>query len=264
MAERDSGIKFIYDEAAVIVPTPDGECLVIGDLHIGAEQGLVEKGFKLYDYTNRMAGRVSGLMDEFGLKNLIILGDVKDTVLYPKETERDALRQFFGALEAYKIRITTGNHDPHLSEIIPIETEDEIIIGNLAFMHGHRWPSDRAMRCRFIFAGHNHTAIRIKDRRGAVYTQKAWLIAALDREISRGRYVDPNSTIRLVILPAFNDLILGMPISPNRAENLSPLLRNGVFNYANAQVYSTRGELVGTPESMAVRGGRQRNGYEVD
>ena len=38
MAEHDSGIKFIYDEAAVIVPTPDGECLVIGDLHIGAEQ----------------------------------------------------------------------------------------------------------------------------------------------------------------------------------------------------------------------------------
>ena len=154
----------------------------------------------------------------------------------------------------YNIRITTGNHDPHLSDIVQVDMEDEIIVGDLAFMHGHRWPSDRAMRCRFIFAGHNHTAIRIRDIRGAVYTQKAWLVASLDSEIAIGRYANVNPAIRLVILPAFNDLILGMPISPNRAENLSPLLRNGVFNYATAQVYSTRGELVGTTGSIAVGG----------
>lgn len=252
-------VRFVYDEAAVVVTVNGTGYLVIGDLHIGAERKLVRRGIRVYSAVEAMTKKIRALMEQFQLKNMVILGDVKDTILYPDTTEQNEIKRFFGALKEYKIVVTVGNHDPHLTEIVAVDVKEELIEDGFAFLHGHKWPSDEAMKCRYLFVGHNHAAVSMTDRNMGFYSQKAWLIANLKKKTLE-RYPDCNKNIRLVVLPAFNDLITGMPVNEVFEENLSPLFRNGVFDYKGAKVYSLRGELVGTPATIKPACAKKKRG----
>ncbi|MCW6160017.1 MAG: metallophosphoesterase [Candidatus Micrarchaeales archaeon] len=245
-------IKFVYNEAAVVVTIDGTGYLVIGDLHIGAERKLIARGIRVYSAVEAMAGKVKKLMDEFSLENIIILGDVKETILYPDAGELNELKRFFSGLSKYRIVVMRGNHDPHLEELVSVEVSDELVAGGFAFMHGHKWPSENAMLCGYIFAGHNHAAISMMDRNKGFYSQKAWLIANINKRKAAEVYKEFNKDAKLVILPAFNDLITGMPVNEvvEKSEHLSPLFRNDVFDYKKAKVYSLRGEMVGTPATI--------------
>lgn len=255
-------IKFLYNEAAAVVRAEGREFLVIGDLHIGAESKFIHKGIRLYSAVEFMANKIKSLMKEFDLHNIIILGDVKDTILYPDKVESDSIKRFFSDLKDYNIMITSGNHDPHLDEIINVKIVDELLIDGFAFMHGHKFPSEAAMTAKYILAGHNHVAVSFLDKNKAFYTQKAWLVAPINARKAKEKYNSFNKNAKLVVLPAFNDLIIGMPVNEVYKDNLSPLFRNGIFDYKKAKVYSLRGELLGeTSKIKRVKrfsGGRRR------
>lgn len=243
-------IRFIYDEAAVVVRTNGKNHLVIGDLHIGAERDFIKKGIRIYSAVEAMIQKIKKLAKGSEVDDIIILGDVKDTVLYPDAVETNELKMFFKELEEYKITITMGNHDPHLKEIVDCNIVDELVLDEFAFLHGHKWPSDSAMKSKYIFAGHNHIAISLRDKHGAYYNQKAWLISKFNKKLGVERYPEANKNVSLVVLPAFNDLIVGMPVNKEVENMLNPLFRNKIFNYRSAQIYSLRGEIIGTPSKI--------------
>ncbi len=249
MAAKEN-VRFIYNEAAVAVTIDGIDRLVIGDLHIGAEKAFIRKGIKLYNAVEQMIKKIKHITKEFGIKELIILGDVKDTVLYPEPVESAEVKNFFKELSDYTITVTAGNHDPHLNEIADCKIVDELVIGGYAFLHGHRWPSDEAMRSDYIFAGHNHVAVSLRDKNNAFYNQKAWLVSKFNKKPGLERYPDANKNIVFVVLPAFNDLIVGMPVNDLKGDNLSPLFRNKIFDYRSAKVYSLHGEMIGTPSGI--------------
>ena len=258
LMEGSEDIMFVYNEAAVVVRIDGKKYLVIGDLHLGVERKLLKKGVRIYSVVENTINRVRRLCAEFAVAGIIILGDVKDTILYPERWEQEMIRKFFDDLKGYDITITLGNHDGHLNEIIDCKMVDELVLGEFAFMHGHKWPSERAMLSKFIFVGHNHAAVSMKDKNGATYTQKAWLVAKINKKNAAKQYKRFNEEVQLVVLPAFNDLITGMPVNEAVDENLSPLFRNGVFDYKKARVYSIRGELVGTPSSLKTKTQKSR------
>lgn len=243
-------VRFIYDEAAVVVSAGGKNHLVIGDLHIGAEKEFIKKGIRVYDAVAAMAKKIKKLMKDSGADDIIILGDVKDTLLYPDIVEANELKAFFNELSDYNIIITAGNHDPHLKEIVKCNVVEELVIDRFAFLHGHKWPSEEAMKSKYIFVGHNHIAVSLKDSNSAYYNQKAWLVARFNLKKGIERYPKANKKITLVVLPAFNDLIVGMPVSKSVEGNLSPLFRNGIFNYSGAKIYSLRGDIIGTPSKI--------------
>ncbi len=243
-------VRFIYNEAAVIVNAGKKNYLVIGDLHIGAEHKLAHKGIHVYNAVDAMLGKIKGLMEQFVLADIIILGDVKDSILYPTSNEQMGIKRFFDGLKGYSITIIRGNHDPHLEEIVAVPMKDELVIDDVAFMHGHIWPSEKAMRCDYIFAGHNHIAVSIQDKGRGYYSQKGWLVATLNKKGSAQRYPKANPSVKLVVLPAFNDLILGMPANEAMEDNLSPLFRNKIFDYGSAKLYGLSGQPIGTPKSL--------------
>ncbi len=244
-------VRFVYGEAAVVVDVDGKNRLVIGDIHIGAEQRYVSRGVHLYNVVDTMLEKIRRMMDEHSAGSIIILGDVKDSILYPTTPETKEIKRFFDGLKDYDITVTSGNHDPHLGEVVSVKQVDELILGKFAFLHGHRWPSDAAMKCDYLFAGHNHSAVRIVDKNRGVYAEKAWLISKLGRIAAKERYPGANPGIRLVVLPAFNDLITGMPVNEVKDdEHLSPLFRNKVFDYGKSEVFSLRGERIGTPDSL--------------
>ncbi len=249
------GVRFVYDEPAAEVVLDGRRTLVLGDLHIGTERKFISRGIRLYTASEAMGARVVSIAERMGARAIIILGDVKESVLHPEAAEAGEVRRFFRGLEGYDVTVTAGNHDARLGEIVGAKIVDEVVSGRFSFMHGHRWPSEEAMQAGTIFVGHNHAAVSMTDSNGARYAQKAWLVAGIDSKEAQARYAKPNPKARLVVMPAFNDLIVGMPVNEVKGDNLSPLFRNGVFDYWGAKVYSMRGELLGTAEGLAKRYG---------
>ena len=257
---EEANMRFIYDEPALILSVSGKEWLVVGDIHIGAERRLSDKGVNVYNMWKQMASKILSLSNTFSITGVILLGDIKDSILYPETWEQRDIRSFISELSHLELRIIKGNHDGHIDSILGIKAMDEILLGDYALLHGNKWPSQDALKKGTIITGHNHIAVSIKDDNGAVYSEKAWLIASAEKDKIREFYASPKAK-RLVVMPAFNPLILGMPVGKERKDkdNISPLLRNGLFDYSNADIYSLKGAYIGKVKALSSERGNNAN-----
>jgi uncharacterized protein len=237
------GIKFVYDEPAMVVNADNEEYLVIGDLHIGMELELSKKGVHLFSATENMGKRIIKIMNDFSLTKMIMLGDIKNSILYPEFSEIRLLKEFFDALSKFEIKIVAGNHDAHLAELIDHEVVKELVVGNFGFLHGNRKPDQSIMMLDYIISAHDHLAVRIKEKNGAIYEQKAWGIYSINKRMAKSSYDKFNEKIKLVSMPAFNDLIIGTTIEKLSASRMNPLLNSKIFS-KNAEIYNTLGQRV--------------------
>ncbi len=255
-------LKFVYDESAMVLSCRSGSAVVVGDLHVGNELRLKERGINADISTLQMASRIIGIAKEFSASRIILLGDIKDTILYPERSELHMLDRFFSALEKYNVDIVLGNHDAHFTELFPVQKEHmsrELIIGNVTLLHGNRWPTEEGMMSDYIITAHNHAAVSVIDRNKRVYREKAWLVSAINPDEAGRKYSKFNSKARLIVMPAFNEMITGTPVNDPKLVSISPLIRSGVFDMTSSKIYSTRGEMLGTvgdfPEAPRIRKG---------
>lgn len=237
-------MRFVYDEPAMMVKAAGKSYLVVSDLHIGMELGLSHKGIHLFNATDKMSERIRRMMDEFSLGSIIMLGDIKHSILYPDAVEARLLKRFFSELGGFDIRIIAGNHDAHLSEVLDMPVEKDIVIGNFGFFHGNRKPDERMMMLDYLISGHDHIAVRMRDISGAYYEQKAWAIYQLNKKTAKLGYKSFNSRIKLVSMPAFNDLIMGTTIEKRTKNMLNPLLSSNIFDYKSADIYNLFGQRI--------------------
>ncbi len=244
-------LRFLYGSAALLLHSNADRHIVLGDLHLGLERRLRDRGIRLYGVAEHMAKQIKKLADDNKADSIILLGDIKESIMYPDSGEKREINEFFALLEGFRIRIAVGNHDGHLSELVTVPVEDEIIIGNVAMLHGHMWPSDAAMAKDYIVVAHNHVAISFKDEKGASYSHKAWLVAKVDHDGAGKRYEKFNMNAKLIVMPAFNDLITGRAVNEFEGTHINPLFRNRIFDYENADIYSMDGSVLGTPSSLA-------------
>lgn len=235
-------LQFIYNEPALIAKPGPKKYLVIGDLHIGMERELSERGIHVYNATDKMAERIIRIGKEFSVKDLIILGDVKESILYPDVPDTRLIKGFFSQLSGFNIKVVAGNHDAHLKSLVDAEVVRELVLNKFAFVHGDKMPEGYAMLADYIIAAHNHAIVKMKDKNGAIYDKKVWVVSELNKSRMKQAHADYNPKIRLVVMPAFNDLIMGSPIS--RKNNMNPLLRNGIFKMRGARLYDLEGSIV--------------------
>jgi len=237
-------MKFVYNEPAMVVNAGGKEYLVIADLHIGMELGLSRKGVHLFGASERMAERINTIMKDFSLDRIIMLGDIKETVLYPDGTSTRLIKEFFTQLQEFEITIVAGNHDAHLKDILDLPMTRELILGKFALLHGDKNPSEGAMQSDYLITAHNHAMVRITDKNGAVYDEKVWFMAGLDWKVAHETYKKVNKNLKLIMMPAFNSLITGTEISRLYKESASPMLRNRIFDYDGAKVYNLAGQRI--------------------
>ena len=235
-------LRFVYDVPAMIALDGTEKYLVIGDLHIGMERKLHERGVHI-DATERLSDRILRLVREFSADKVIMLGDIKESVLYPDVAEARLIRSFFERLAGVDVEVIAGNHDAHLQELISNRISRELIIGRFAFLHGDKKPSEEAMLCDYLITAHSHTAVRITDKNGAVYEEKAWVVAGVKESAAERIYTRFNRRIKLIIAPAFNDLIMGTLIGDGLKTH-NQLFRSGLFDYGRAKVYTLDGSIV--------------------
>jgi hypothetical protein len=239
-----TGMKFVYNEPAMIIHAGRSNHLIVGDLHIGVERNLHARGVHVFNATDFMADRIKKIMKEFSLKKIIMLGDIKETVLYPDTTSARLIKEFFGQLREFEITIVAGNHDAHLGDIVDLPMTRELVLGRFALLHGDKNPSEDAMKSDYIITAHNHAMVRITDKNGAVYDEKVWFMAGLDWAVAHEAYKKANKRIKLIVMPAFNSLITGTEISRFYKDSASPLLRNRIFKYDDAEVYNLAGQRI--------------------
>ena len=209
----------IYGERALFIEK--GKTIVIADLHIGIEYEYSLQGVNIGSQTEKMLERCISIIKKKKAKRVIILGDLKHTIVQSGEEYEEAVekekkdvRYFIKKLaEIVELWIIKGNHDGQLkSKRAKIFGIRGISIGRVSLIHGHAWPSPAIMKNDLLIMGHIHPHVRIRTKIGYSYTQPCWVRGHFKKELLK-KYKDANKNMEFIIMPAFNPLAGGVAVN---------------------------------------------------
>ncbi len=193
-----SFVKFVQGYPALLI---FNKYLAIGDLHIGYEVVKREEGIHVPLQKKRYVEKLKELKTLTEAEELIILGDVKESVLMPFPEELTELIYVFEeASKIFKtITIVQGNHDAYIDRILKDYAKFASPYGlilkkgrsKVCLAHGHARPSDECLKCKVLIMAHMHFYIKYETSKFPV-----WLI---------GRKKEQT----IILMPPFNDLLSG-------------------------------------------------------
>jgi len=261
---------------ALVLKQRESKTLIIADLHLGFEYELSEIGISIPSQTLKIQSRLLRIIKEVAPSRLILLGDVKHSVSKISIQEWKELPLFFESIQKYvdTIEVVPGNHDGDLAPLTPrsvkILSSHGVLIGNeeqLGLFHGHAWPNPELLGADCLIMAHNHPVIRFDDDFGYRTIRRIWVKARLnlsmlhgllsspresdlrdpDREIDDKNSEKPTEMMKLIIMPAFNEMLGGLQMNgPPSKRLLGPLMRSGAIDIDNAEAYLLDGSYLGT------------------
>lgn len=239
--KRMRNVEVLFEDSAVLL-TCEKRILVVSDIHLGYEIELAKKGLSLPKRALIIAEKLNKIGREHKVDNLLILGDIKHKVAWASFSDSMQVRTFFNKLQdQFKdIMITLGNHDGGIKSLLPstvkVAGSKGVILGygnkSYALLHGHAWPKPESINASCIIIGHGHYMIELKDSLGLRLFEPVWLIG----KINRNKYLDEYpmqksnckryaGNIEIIILPAFNRIVGGIPINKVGKKQKSPLFK---------------------------------------
>jgi putative SbcD/Mre11-related phosphoesterase len=270
---------------AALVKSQGLRTVVVADLHIGWEFALSKEGIHVPSQTPRLLKKLVDIVSEYKADRLLILGDVKHTVATAETPEWRDVPDFFAALgrRAIEILLVRGNHDGNIEPLLPenvkVLPSTGVVIGDVGFFHGHRWPSPILLGCRTLAMGHIHPVVVFRDPAGFRVTRQVWVKADCDgrllRNVLKRKYnakgkkeqtntaqTDLEPIVRspkLLIVPSFNDFLGGRPLNertdePGSGGVAGPVLRSEAIDLKNAETYLLDGTYLGTLEQLKTLG----------
>lgn len=245
------------------------DILVVSDLHIGIERAYREEGIRLPPQTKKILKRIEGLWDKNDAQEIIVLGDLKNQVPELSWQERKEIPNFLKKL-AYKgdVTIVPGNHDGNINKLVP-EDSDEIKIEdssgfsreNVYLLHGHAWPRRVAFDESSILIGHNHPIIRFEDELDRRHDEKCWIRTKLNKEKIIDHYggkINWNNP-EVIIQPAFNELVGGIPFNGSKKDFLGPLFNSRSISYQEMRANLIDGTHLGKVNKLEKMGFKNQN-----
>jgi len=272
-------LKLLLPHPAALIKTGKTRTLVIADPHIGWEMALRDKGIHVPSQTPKLLQKLTTVLSKHKPDKLLILGDVKYTVVTAKPGEWHDIPDFFTQLKKYveDISIVRGNHDanlePLLPEGIPLLPATGTTIGDVGLFHGHKWPSPTLLKCKTLIMGHLHPVVVFRDAAGFKITRQVWVkakcntnqlskillqkqrikIEGTPEETTKKHYGFKPRTAQIFLMPSFNDFLGGRPINETtrREEGktpkmIGPVLRSEAVNLDNSEIYLLDGTYLGT------------------
>jgi len=228
--------SFLYQEPAIFYR----KALIIGDTHFGIEKRLSEKGISDSAFSERLMKRIGQLIEQTKAERLIIAGDVKDEITHLDDMTARVISEL---AEVVEVIIVKGNHDGGIEKCkVKIVEADGFAYGQLGICHGHSWPSEEVMACKWIVSAHQHPRLHFRDKSGKHHFENCWVIADADPEEIAKHYENFNKKSKLILMPAFNPL-LGSDLQKD--EHLGPILNNNLFKLNDALVFTVHGMLIG-------------------
>ena len=271
-------LTLLLPSPAALVETEGKRTLVIADPHIGWEIALQERGIHVPSQTPKLKKKLVELLIEHKPDELLILGDVKYTVVKAEPGEWHDIPDFFNELQQYvkEISVVRGNHDANLEPLLPESVKllpaTGTILGNIGFFHGHKWPSPTLLKCKTLVMGHVHPVVVFRDFSGFRITRQVWVKAKCNTEqlsktllqkhkiriqtaaesAVKAHYGFEPSAAEIIIMPSYNDFLGGRSINETRHREegqttmIGPIARSGIINMEAAEIYLLDGTYLGT------------------
>lgn len=244
MATLADGIEIVKGANALFIKRLG--TLVVGDMHIGLERKYERMGVHFEHASKADAASIVMACEKSGAKNLVLLGDVKESIGFSDAFELEALGDFFRELNDYRIMVAKGNHDGHLPQIlqrigVEAQISREILIGDFAFTHGNSIPSKEALLKKYVVAAHGHFVVRQGAR-----LEKIFIVA----KKSQKNKSQGNKSSRLILAPAFSKLVYGTKITGS-TKKMMPMFRNDIYDFDSAWIIDAFGKKLGRGRTVA-------------
>ncbi len=271
--------SLLLPNPAALVKTEKTRTLLIADPHIGWEMELQQKGIHVPSQTGKILNKLTALLAEYKPDRLLIVGDVKYTVVSSELGEWQDIPDFFKKLQSYvaNIAIVRGNHDANLEPLLPENVEllpaTGAVVGDVGVFHGHKWPSPELLGCKTLVMGHMHPVVVFRDPTGCRMTRQVWMRANLDstalaETLLQKSHVKVEGSVEdtlqrhfgvklraveLYIMPSFNDFLGGRPINESKPRReigaealIGPVLRSEAVDVDDSELYLLDGIYLGT------------------
>jgi len=271
-------LTLLLPHPAALIRTAKKKTLVIADPHIGWENALQQKGIHVPSQTPKLLTKLVALLQEHKPDALLIIGDVKYTVVKAELGEWHDIPDFFTQLQHHvnDISIIRGNHDANLEPLLPEAVKllpaTGTVIDDIGLFHGHKWPSPTLLKCKTLLMGHVHPVVVFRDPSGFRITHQVWAKAQVNTtQLSltllqqqkvkvegtaeatvKKHYGFKPQAANVFMVPSFNDFLGGRALNETRsgtegqATMIGPMLRSGIVNMDNAELYLLDGTYLGT------------------
>ncbi len=272
-------LKLLLPHPAALIKTGKTKTLVIADPHLGWEMALRDKGIHVPSQTPKLLQKLVAVLSKYKPDMLLILGDVKYTVVATEPGEWHDIPEFFSDLKNYakEIAIVRGNHDANLEPLLPesirLLPAAGTIVGDIGLFHGHKWPSPTLLKCKTLVMGHLHPVVVFRDPAGFKITRQVWVKARCDtaqlsktllqkqrmkiedtpEETVKKHYNFKPRTTQIFIMPSFNDFLGGRPVNETKPRlkrqtptMIGPVLRSEAVDLPNSEIYLLDGTYLGT------------------
>ena len=272
-------LSLLMPHPAALIKTAGKKTMVIADPHLGWEMALQEKGIHVPSQTPKLMEKLVALLDHYKPDELLVLGDVKYTVVTSKPGEWRDIPDFFNEAKRHvaEIAVVRGNHDANLEPMLPegvnMLPATGVTVDGVGLFHGHKWPSPLLLACKTLLMGHLHPVVVFRDPAGFKITRQAWMrlecntealakillqkhrvkIEGSAAETLQKHYKIKPKTTEVFILPSFNDFLGGRPVNERHPKReigtealIGPILRSEAVDVANAEMYLLDGTYLGT------------------
>ena len=272
-------LKLLMPHPAALIKTGKTQTLVIADPHLGWETALQEKGIHVPSQTPKLLEKLKALLIEVKPDALLVLGDVKYTVVSSEPGEWRDIPKFFSEIGKYvsEIGVILGNHDGNLEPMLPENVKmfpaSGLVVGDVGLFHGHKWPSPSLLQCKTLIMGHLHPVVVFRDVAGFKITRQVWMKAdcnsealakillqkhgvkiegSVEETLQKHFEIKPQAK-QIFMMPSFNDFLGGRPVNETRPrkeqENealIGPVLRSEAVDVDSSEMYLLDGTFLGT------------------
>ncbi len=272
-------LTLLMPHPAALIKTGKIRTLVIADPHLGWELALQEKGIHVPSQTPKLLEKLKALLIKYKPDALLILGDVKYTVVASEPGEWREIPEFFTELGKFvsEVGVVRGNHDGNLEPMLPenvkMHPASGVVVGDVGLFHGHKWPSPEVLGCKTLVMGHLHPVVVFRDPAGFKLTRQVWMKAdinpeALAKILLQKHGVKIEGTVeetlqkhynvrlraaQVFMMPSFNDFLGGRPVNESKPRKelgsealIGPVLRSEAVDVDNAELYLLDGTYLGT------------------
>jgi putative SbcD/Mre11-related phosphoesterase len=252
--------------------------LVLADLHIGWEWDarFLQAGLYIPSQTPKLQEKLVKLIEEHHPDTLLLLGDVKQAITRLSIEDWRVIPEFFEHIQSHveEIIVVLGNHDGELEPLTPptvtIVPSRGLTIGQnpqIGLLHGHAWPSPEVLSSDILIMGHLHPVVWFRDKLGIWTVKQVWVVSNCDSEKLAAAYLrylnitptkKPREALhtrtginindpKLIIVPAFNDLVGGVSVHNLTRRLMGPIIRSTSVNIDTAEIYLLDGTYLGDP-----------------